>query len=330
MKNLFVFIILFSTVSFSQKPNETKEHGTRLPASLIEGRFFLKIPTVKGDSILGFCDTGGGYTAIYASTVSKLQLNSKIQLLVIDKDSTKYILAKDIYQHTSIPYPEIQAYFKKYLDQPFYQAPDDNNETRFFSKFVNYEAFLGQFFFINHAWTFDYLNGTMFINTPISKDATNLNIQNIGFKKDLMGNKRFGHPSMKLEIDGKVIDFLFDTGATFLLSDSGKTKLGIETKVTAGSFIAKSIFNEWRQQHPDWKVIEKGEFNGADMIQVPIVKVGNLSAGPVWFSKRPDEAWSKGMIGSMDKIVKGAIGGSFLKYFKVTIDYNNELIQFQQ
>lgn len=330
MKNVLAVLLLFSTYGITQKPIEKKELGTRLPASLIEGRFFLKIPTETGDSILGFCDTGGGYTAIYASTVSKLKLTQKIQLLVIDKDSTKYILAKDIYKNTVIPYPEIPGYFKKNLTQPFFQAPDDSPETLFFSKFVHYEAFLGQFFYINHAWTFDYLNGAMFINTPISKDATNLNIQSIGFKKDLMGNKRFGHPSMKLEIEGKVIDFLFDTGATFLLSDSGKTKLGIDTKATAGSFIAKSIFNEWRQQHPDWKFIEKAEFNGADMIQVPIVKFGNLSAGPVWFSKRPDEAWSKGMIGSMDKIVKGAIGGSFLKYFTVTIDYNNELIQFQQ
>lgn len=57
------------------------------------------------------------------------------------------------------------------------------------------------------------------------------------------------------------------------------------------------------------------------------MKVGNLTTGPIWFAKRPDEVWSKGMIGSMDKVVKGAIGGSFLKYFKVTIDYNGELIK---
>ncbi|WP_262897073.1 hypothetical protein [Flagellimonas aurea] len=30
----------------------------------------------------------------------------------------------------------------------------------------------------------------------------------------------------------------------------------------------------------------------------------------------------------MDKIVKGAIGGSLLKHFKVTIDYNSQLIKF--
>lgn len=66
------------------------------------------------------------------------------------------------------------------------------------------------------------------------------------------------------------------------------------------------------------------------MIEVPEVQVGNLKVGPVWFSKRPDEAWSKGMIGSMDKVVKGAVGGSLLQYFSVTIDYPAELIQFKK
>jgi predicted aspartyl protease len=104
----------------------------------------------------------------------------------------------------------------------------------FFCKFVGYEIFLGQFFFINDAWTFNYKTGKMSVNTPISKKLFDENIQVLGFKKDMLGNKRFGHQSMKLVIDGKIIDFLFDTGAAFLLSDSGKTKLGLDTKAPAG------------------------------------------------------------------------------------------------
>lgn len=318
-------LMVIPIIGFAQKVSEQSNKQIYLPADLIEGRFFLKIPTVKGDTILGFCDTGGGYTAIYNSTAKKLGLASKVNLLNMDGDTTKYIYAKEIYDNPNIPYPQIPNYFKPHIDIPFIQAPDDDKESIFFAKFVNYQFFLGQFFFINNAWTFNYKTGAMSVNTPLSKDNVDENIQVLGFKKDKMGNKRFGHPSMKLVIDGKVIDFLFDTGATLLLSDSGKAKLGIEAKATAGSFIAKSVFNEWHLQHPDWRIIEKGEFTGADLIEVPEVKVGNLTAGPVWFAKRPDEAWSKGMIGSMDKVVKGAIGGSFLKYFKVTIDYNRPL-----
>ena len=330
MKNIFIVLIIISTRGFSQKISEQSSKQIYLPAELIEGRFFLKIPTISGDTIVGFCDTGGGYTAIYKSTVKKLGLESKVKLVEIDGDTTKYINAEEIFNNQEIPYPQIPNYFKAHIGIPFIEAPDDTKESIFFAKFVDYQVFLGQFFFIRSAWTFDYKTGEMSINTPIAQNLADENIQVLGFKKDKMGNKRFGHPSMKLVIDGKIIDFLFDTGATFLLSDSGKTKSGIDTKATAGSFIAKSLFNEWHLQHPDWRIIEKGEFTGADLIEVPEVKVGNLTAGPVWFAKRPDEAWSKGMIGSMDKVVKGAIGGSFLKYFKVTIDYNSELIKFEK
>jgi len=330
MKRYFILLLIISAGSFAQKISGQSNQQIALPAELIEGRFFLKIPTIQGDTILGFCDTGGGYTAIYNSTVKKLGLEPKVKVLEFDGDTTKYIPAKEIFSDQNIPYPQIPNYFKKHIDIPFLQAPDDTKESIFFAKFVNYQIFLGQFFFINNSWTFDYKTGKMSINTPILKDLVDENIQVLGFKKDRKGNKIFGHPSVKLEIDGKVIDFLFDTGATFLLSDSGKTKLGIDAKATGGSFIAKSLFNEWHLKHPNWRIVEKGEFTGADLIEVPEVKFGNLTAGPVWFAKRPDEAWSKGMIGSMDKVVKGAIGGSFLKYFKVIIDYNNELIKLEK
>ncbi len=330
MRWIFILLIFSFTRGISQNISEQSSNEVNLPAELIEGRFFLKIPTINGDTIVGFCDTGGGYTAIYNSTIKKLGLESKVKVVDINGDTTKYVPASDIFSNQEMPYPQIPNYYKTHIAVPFFEAPDDTKESLFFAKFVNYEVFLGQFFFIRNAWTLNYKTGKMFINTPLPKNSVNENIQVLGFKKDMMGNKRFGHPSMKLVIDGKVIDFLFDTGATFLLSDSGKTRLGIEAKATAGSFIAKSLFDEWKLQHPDWKIIEKGEITGADLIEVPKVTVGNLTAGPVWFAKRPDEAWSKGMIGTMDKVVKGAIGGSFLKYFTVTIDYNNELIRFEK
>jgi len=127
---------------------------------------------------------------------------------------------------------------------------------------------------------------------------------------------------------------LFDTGATILLSESARIELNREEEI-GGSFIARSVYNKWRQRHPNWKIIAKGnilpdggQIYHLDLIQVPLVKLGNYEVGPVWFAVRPDEAWSKNMIRSMDKVVKGAIGGSALKYISVKIDYPNELIEF--
>ena len=254
-------------------------------------------------------------------------MESKISQVDINGDKTNFIFAKDLFDSNMVPYPTIGNYYKSHIDYPFFEIPDTSERMDLFSKYVHHDVFLGQFFFINKSWTFDYKAGKLYVNTPVN--ATDENTQSIGFKKDRQGNKRFGHPSMQILVDGEIIDVLFDTGATLLLGENSATEFG-NKKATSGSFIAKSIFDIWHKQHPDWRVIEKGEMTGADLIEVPEVKVGNLIAGPVWFAKRPDEAWSRGMIGSMDKVVKGAIGGSFLQYFKVSIDYNSELIKFQQ
>jgi hypothetical protein len=330
MKNLFILLIIVTTSRvLAQTTSESSTKPAYLPSVLIDGRFYLKIPTINGDTILGFCDTGGGFTAIYNATIKKLHLESKISTLEIDGEKTQYILSKDLFKNEFLPYPQINKYFQPYIQTPFFEVPEETKQMDFFSKYVPHDVFLGQFFFINNSWTFDYTTGKIFINTPLSNNLKEENVQGLGFKKEKNGNKRFGHPSMKLEIDGKIIDFLFDTGATLLLSENGRKEFREIKKSVGGSFIAKSLFDKWHEQHPEWKTIEKGEITGADLIEVPQVKVGNLIAGPVWFAKRPDEAWSKGMIGSMDKIVKGAIGGSFLQYFKVTIDYNSELIKFE-
>ncbi len=302
---------------------------TYLPSKLIDGRFFLKMPTITNDTIIGFCDTGGGYTVVYNTTLQKIKLESKISEVEIKGEKTKFILAKDIFDNRYIPYPQINNYFKSSITSSFFEVPETNPETDYFSKYVPHDAFLGQFFFMNQAWTFDYLTGKIFINSPLSSDTNIENVQTLGFKIDKQGNKRFGHPSMKIMVDEQTIDVLLDTGATLLLSENSKSEFN-NKKAVGGSFIAKSIFDKWHTQHPDWRVIEKGEITGADLIEVPQVKVCNLVAGPVWFAKRPDEAWSKGMIGSMDKVVKGAIGGSFFQYFKITVDYNSELVRFEK
>lgn len=327
MKAILLLLLVGLKLSAQEKGSGTP---TLLPSQLINDRFFLKIPANNGDTIMGYCDTGGGFTALYQATAKKFGLENVISQVTIKGESTRYIKAADIYSNEKIPYPAIANYYKGSIKEPFFEVPEDNAESSYFLRLAPHDVFLGQFFFINDSWTFNYLTKELYVHKPFHPALSEANTQELGFKKDKKGNKLFGHPSMKLEIDGKSIDFLFDTGAMFLLSASGKKELGTTENAIGGSFIAKSIFDQWRQEHPDWKFIPKAELNGADMIEVPEVKVGNLVAGPVWFSKRPDEAWSKGMIGSMDKIVKGAIGGSFLKYFKVTIDYNSELIRFEK
>ncbi len=321
-----LLLLLIPLPGITQNAFHPVNKETYLSSELINGRFYLNIPAGNGDTLLAFCDTGGGYTAIYRETVKQLNLETRIQEVDINGEVLHYILADDIIGNGEIPRPQIGNYYKSSIKSPFFEIPDA--ETDVFQQYVPHDVFLGQFFFMEHAWTFNYLTGQIFINTPLATASKEENTQKLGFKKDKAGNKTFGHPSMEIEVDGQILDVLFDTGASFLLADKGKKEFGLDKKSMCGSFIARSVFDRWHKQHPDWRIIEKGELNGADLIEVPQVKIGNLSAGPVWFSKRPDEVWSKGMRGTMDKVVRGAIGGSCLHYFIVTIDYNSDIIKF--
>jgi hypothetical protein len=326
-KLLILFLCVFYLHGFSQTTVAVTGKRTYLPSALINGRFYIKIPTLSGDTLLSFCDSGGGYNAIYAAAINKLHLEAKIAEVIIHGEKIKYIPASEVIGDPNIPAPHIQAYYQPYIKVPFFQTPANTEESDLIAAYIPQDAFLGQFFFIDHSWTFDYLKGKLYINMPL-QGIKDKNTQQLGFKKTRDGTKIFGHPSMKIEIDGEVIDVLFDTGASILLSKNTQAELQSSSKSIGGSFIAKSIFDNWRIKHPDWRFIEKAEITGADMIQVPQVTIGTSTVGPAWFAKRPDENWSKWMIGSMDKVVKGAVGGSVFQYYVVTIDYNSELARF--
>jgi hypothetical protein len=191
------------------------------------------------------------------------------------------------------------------------------------------EAFLGQDFFMEKSWTFDYPNQQVWVHTPLGESQRELpNVQPLGFRKNDHGETVFGHPSMVISVDGEPIDVLFDTGATSILTETGREQLQTGALSVGSSFIAASVFDRWRADHPDWKYFPQAEMGG-DMIEVPLVNVGGFEVGPALFARRRDEVWSQGMIATMDRVVQGAVGGSVLRYFRVMADYNSELIKFE-
>ena len=66
------------------------------------------------------------------------------------------------------------------------------------------------------------------------------------------------------------------------------------------------------------------------MIQVPSVQIAGYNAGPVWFVRRPDRNFHEFMSQWMDRRIDGALGGSLLKYFAVTVDYPNAVAYFRR
>jgi hypothetical protein len=313
------------------------DNPTLLSSLFVNGeQFYIKIPTQNGDTLLAFGDSGGGLCFANPNSLEKLHLLSHVKTALLRGIMPMhYILFSDIAGHTAVPGPSLlrekplRTPFKKITEPFFFVLPEDD-ELKFMMNNTPFDLFLGQNFFMTHSWTFDYLHQQIWVNTPLGNvDKSNPHVQHIGFVKNSKGVNVYGHGSILVEIDGIVYEMLFDTGATLVLSDEGKQAFNTSAKTKAASYMARSVFSKWHAQHPEWKYYKHADWN-ADVIEVPSIKMAGNEIGPVLFAERPDEAWSVNMRGSTDTLVKGAIGGSALKYLKVTVDYNSDLIKFEK
>ena len=340
--SVFAILSLGSCNAKEEQPaGASSSTPTLLPSQFLDGeRLFFKMASTAGDTILGFGDSGGGICFLAPNEIENLHLQSKEKKGYIKHlMGMQYIEFADLVADKNVPPPQLSNKFSlsrhfQTVTKPYIIVPGTDGEFKELPamvKMMPFDVFLAQNFFMGKAWTFDYPKQQIWVNTPLTAaDTADKNVQRIGFKKDEKGKQLYGHASMKINVDGEDLDVLFDTGASIFLSENGKKSFNTQKNSIAGSFIAASVFDKWRSKHPEWKYYEKVDKSGnADGIEVPQVSIGGKTVGPVLFTKRNDEVWSQGMIASMDKVVKGAIGGSALKYLKVTIDYNNELIRFE-
>jgi len=309
-----------------------------LPTSFIDGeRFYFKVAIGQKDTIMAFGDTGGGISMLIPHDKNYRIFDSRLKTgIVKGLMPMDYVLFNEVVKDPKFPIPQtldkfiIRTPFFR-VKEPYLLIPPLENEVKLMMEVQpETDAFFGQTFFMDHSWTIDYLNEKIWVNTPLNKSEKNhLNVQKLGFKKNANGAKINGHPSMVIEVDGDSIDVLFDTGASLVLSDTGREQFHTDKKTMGGSFIAASLFDKWRKNHPEWNYYPNSDLLG-DVIEVPSIKIGEHEVGPALFARRRDEVWSEGMISSMDKVVKGAVGGSVLKYFKVTVDYNSDLIRLER
>src|ERR1035441_2434464 len=71
---------LFEFIAKKHSPASDPGKAILLPTSFINGeRFYIKIPSVKGDTLLGFCDTGGGVCFALPPTIDKLALKPMVK-----------------------------------------------------------------------------------------------------------------------------------------------------------------------------------------------------------------------------------------------------------
>jgi hypothetical protein len=263
------------------------------------------------DTLTFFTDTGGG-RFVFPEITTSTQLN--IDSTFDSNGWSESIVLGDFFEERNIPLP--------LGPMPTYRS------EKFRSDFNT--GMLGSFWFGKRKWQIDYKNEILsildIVDWSLIKEENTIDL---GFQKVSADQFTTYFPSVEIVVGYDTIPVLFDSGATITFSDETIYSFGSE-RVIAGSFIITSIFDKWRTEHPDWRYLKNGDQSvGKDDIEVPEVKIGNHTVGPVWFARRKDSNFTEWMSKWMDRTIEGAIGGSCFKHFKsVIIDHPYEKALF--
>ena len=317
---LFFFVLFLTFPIASDEP--VKTHPVTIPTQMVEYMFYAHPVTKDGIELNLYTDSGGGVIML-RSVVDRLHLPTTKRK--VDNQELEEVSLPDFQQGKGIPPP--LGHDSKLLVMP------DNYLKVILGQDIS--GMLGQEWFADRVWTWDYPGHKLLWRTAADLPfiATSHRVQ-LGFPTDDHGKR---HPSgsfprIQVTIDDEVIDLLFDTGATTTVKETALKAINDgHAAQRATSFINQSIFDRWHKKHPDWRVVENAESSsGAAMIEVPRLSAGGYDVGPVWFTARPDKNFDQGMSQWMDKKVHGALGGSALRFFRITVDYPNAIAYFEK
>lgn len=287
--------------------------ATPLPAQYVANRVYVLPQTLDGKTLKLFTDTGGGLF-ITEPAVRRVGLTMESGAATNAGDQStsppKFALWPKFKPGTSIPPPQGS-------NNRIALLPADPDGRHPFDG----DGMLGQAWFAGRIWTWDYPNRRLLLESASWKPAPGASRVALGFPAK-NGNRTGNFARITIHVDDKPIDMLLDTGATTMLSDAARKALADDLPAQrATSFIVDTQFRKWHVAHPDWRVVEKAEYDKFAMIEVPQVEIGGSDVGPVWFTSRSDADFHDYMSSMMDRQVEGAIGGNALAHFVMTIDY---------
>ncbi len=294
-----------------------------IPTLYEEHRFVATPVTEDGAKLVLFTDSAGGLF-LFDDSVERLKLQ-KTGLPGKDRDGE----------------PSGAAFLPRFKADALIPPPLGTEGGHLFlaarkqddSLHLNQDGMLGQQWFAGRVWTFDYPGKRLLWRAPGDLPKHDMkNEVKLAFQTSGSGRRLANFARLPAEIDGETIDFLFDTGATNILSEEALKQIGDKRPANrATSFLTRSMFEKWRTRHPEWRALDNIKtLSGTAMIEVPRVTVGGFTVGPVWFTVQPDAAFHRYMAQWMDKGTEGALGGSVLHYLRVSVDWPNAIAVFEK
>lgn len=290
-----------------------------LPVEAAGDRFFVTPVTVNGEKLRLYTDSGGG---LFLLPELAERLGIPVRRIQESGSWREVVEFPRFRPAASVPTP-----MRDHGWIPLLPA----TEAKTLPEAM--DGMLGQAWFSGRVWTWDYpCKRLLWLPEGGLPDISPQHRVPLGFKTDESGRRLNDFPRITATIDGESLDLLFDTGATVRLSPEAYSRLNDKGPLSRGtSFITKTQFEHWRHRHPEWRVIENADagLKGEPMIQVPSITLAGHTVGPVWFTRRPDLNFHQFMSKWMDRQVEGALGGSALRFFRVTVDYPNAVAVFE-
>ncbi|MFB6229802.1 MAG: hypothetical protein ABEL04_01495, partial [Salinibacter sp.] len=277
-------------------------------------RIYLRVPLASGDTLRFFTDTGGGPQPILTVRAAR-----RLGLPVDSADPKRFgrTAVPTLHPRTLVPAP----------------APDTAlvSFNRQINQYLGGDGLLGGRWHDGHVWTFDYLEEELLLrDSPKEVSFDPDHTTELAFATDSTGRRVGHHPMVRAQVADSSYSFLFDTGATTVLTDSARAVLGGPRRRGTG-FISASVFDRWRQAHPEWTVMKNASTlgEGYPMIKVPEVTIAGHTVGPVWFERRPARRFRQ-MARRTGQPVRGALGGSLFRHFRITVDYPGGQAHFEK
>ena len=294
--------------------------GQTLPAEFVDDRVTLVVPDAARPALRFYTDSGGGANMISSAAAQRLGL-PEIGSVPPDREGgapMQLVAFPPLLERGGVPRPHVEPFLKGGL----LVVPDIQ---------MGGDGFLGSRWFAGRVWEFDYVAKTLKVFAK-AEVADRSHAAPLAFRAGADGQRDLDFPRITVTIDGEAIDMLLDTGATAIVTPASTARFDRPVGTFIGTgFITKSTFDGWVARHPDWPVLEAAAGPSmASMIEVPSVEIAGLKSGPVWFTQRPDTNLRDFMSSMMDKPVEGALGGSALRGFRMTIDYPAAVAYFER
>lgn len=318
---IFHYAVFAAATVVAHDPCTFAVSGRTVPAVFLGDRVFVGLRLANRETLLLYTDTGGGEIAVYPEAAKRLALS--VDTTHWSEGGNQGVVLWALLPKTPPDglFPSFEGRdANKSIDLPIMDMGTPPGEEPGYT----WGGRLGSMWFGGRVWTLDYPGHRfLFSDSTATGPAPPACWAPLGFQTDSTGRRVNNFPRVTAVVAGDSIQFLLDTGARTILTDSAWSALDDgRPQHRAASFITKSRFDQWHDSHPQWRVLPRAQVGDTSpMIEVPAIEVAGRKFGPVWFTERPDHNFRDFMSQYMDRPIEGALGGSAWRSVTLVIDY---------